>query len=52
MRAGDRILSVNGQRVGQGQNDVQLLEQARRDGQVKIEIKRGDQVMTVQQSFK
>ena len=52
LRAGDRILSVNGQRVGQGQNDVQLLEQARRDGQVKIEIKRGDQVMTVQQSFK
>ncbi|WP_343683075.1 type II secretion system protein N [Acinetobacter baylyi] len=52
LRAGDRILSVNGQRVGQGQNDVQLLEQARRDGQVKIEIKRGDQVMTIQQSFK
>lgn len=51
LRAGDRILSVNGQAVGQGQNDVQLLEQVRREGQVKIEIKRGDQVMTIQQSF-
>ncbi|MBK0064731.1 MULTISPECIES: type II secretion system protein N [unclassified Acinetobacter] len=51
LRSGDRILSVNGQSVGQGQNDVQLLEQVKREGQVKIEIKRGDQVMTIQQSF-
>ncbi|WP_151981843.1 type II secretion system protein N [Acinetobacter guerrae] len=51
LRPGDRILSVNGQTVGQGQNDVQLLEQVKREGQVKIEIKRGDQVMTIQQSF-
>ncbi len=27
------------------------LEQARREGQVKLEIKRGDQVMTIQQNF-
>ena len=51
LRAGDRILSLNGQPVGQGQSDVQLLEQAKRDGKVKIEIKRGDQVMTIQQSL-
>ena len=51
LRPGDRILSVNGQAVGQGQNDIQLLEQVKREGQVKIEIKRGDQVMTIQQSF-
>lgn len=49
--AGDRILSVNGQSVGQGLNEVQLLEQVRRVGHAKIEIKRGDQVMTIQQSF-
>ncbi len=36
-------MSLNGQNVGQGQNDAQLLEQARREGQVKLEIKRGDQ---------
>ena len=51
LRAGDRILSLNGQPVGQGQSDVQLLEQAKREGKVKIEIKRGDQVMTIQQSL-
>ncbi|WP_168525686.1 type II secretion system protein N [Acinetobacter sp. A3] len=51
LQPGDRILSLNGQSVGQGQNDVQLLEQARREGQVKLEIKRGDQVMTIQQNF-
>ncbi|MEK5794187.1 PDZ domain-containing protein, partial [Acinetobacter nosocomialis] len=32
LRPGDRILSVNGQAVGQGQNDVQLLEQVKREG--------------------
>ncbi len=51
LRSGDRILSLNGQTVGQGQSDVQLLEQAKREGKVKIEIKRGDQVMTIQQSL-
>ncbi|SPL71809.1 type II secretion system protein N [Acinetobacter stercoris] len=51
LRSGDRIISLNGQPVGQGQTDVQLLEQAKRDGKVKIEIKRGDQVMTIQQSL-
>ena len=51
LRSGDRILSLNGQSVGQGQSDIQLLEQAKRDGKVKIEIKRGDQVMTIQQSL-
>ena len=51
LRAGDRILSLNGQAVGQGQSDVQLLEQAKKDGAVRIEIKRGDQVMTIQQSL-
>ena len=51
LQPGDRILSLNGQGVGQGQNDAQLLEQAKQAGQVKLEIKRGDQVMTIQQNF-
>ena len=51
LQPGDRIMSLNGQAVGQGQSDAQLLEQARRGGQVKLEIKRGDQVMTIQQNF-
>jgi general secretion pathway protein C len=52
LQPGDRVVSLNGQAVGQGQSDAQLLEQARREGQVKLEIKRGDQVMTIQQNFK
>ncbi|TCM71089.1 type II secretion system protein C (GspC) [Acinetobacter calcoaceticus] len=51
LRPGDRVLSLNGQSVGQGQSDAQLLEQAKREGKVKIEIKRGDQTMTIQQSL-
>lgn len=51
LRAGDQILSINGQSVRQGQNDLSVLEQARQDGRVKIEIQRGDQTMTIQQSF-
>ncbi|WP_445116985.1 type II secretion system protein N [Acinetobacter sp. WZC-1] len=51
LKSGDRILSLNGRPVGQGQNDAQLLEQAKQEGKVKIEIKRGDQVMTIQQSL-
>ena len=51
LQPGDRIVSLNGQTVGQGQSDAQLLEQAKRDGQVKLEIKRGDQMMTIQQNF-
>ncbi|OTG86823.1 type II secretion system protein N [Acinetobacter sp. ANC 3813] len=52
LQPGDKIVSMNGQSVGAGLTEVQLLEQARREGQVKLEIKRGDQVMTVQQDFK
>ena len=51
LQAGDQIMSLNGQTIGQGQNDAQLLERARREGQVKIEVKRGDRIITVQQNF-
>ncbi|OTG58220.1 general secretion pathway protein [Acinetobacter sp. ANC 4204] len=51
LQAGDQIMSLNGQAIGQGQNDAQLLERARREGQVKIEVKRGDRIITVQQNF-
>lgn len=51
LRSGDRILSLNGQTVGQGQSEAQLLEQVKKDGKVRIEVKRGDQVMTFQQDL-
>ena len=44
-------MSLNGQNDRTGQNDAQLLERARREGQSKIEVKRGDRIITVQQNF-
>lgn len=51
LQSGDRILSLNGQPVGQGQSDVQLLEQAKRQGKIQIEVKRGDRTMTFEQEL-
>ena len=52
LQPGDRIVSLNGQNLSSGQTEAQLLEQARQQGQVRLEIKRGDQVMTIQQDLK
>lgn len=51
LKAGDKIVSVNGQAITAGTNEAQLLEQIRKTGQAKIEIQRGDQTMTIQQNF-
>lgn len=51
LKPGDKIVSVNGQNLSSGVNEAQLLEQVRQAGQAKIEIQRGDQTMTIQQSF-
>lgn len=51
LQPGDRVLSLNGQRLAAGQNEAQLLEQARQSGQVRLEIQRGDQVITIQQDL-
>lgn len=52
LQPGDQILSLNGKNMSGGQTEAQLLEHARQQGQVRLEIKRGDQVMTIQQDFK
>ncbi len=51
LQPGDRVLSLNGQTLNAGQNEAQLLEQARQSGQVKLEIQRGEQVITIQQDL-
>lgn len=51
LRPGDRIVSVNGQALGQPQNDAKLLEQIRQTRSAQIEIQRGEQTLTIQQSF-
>ena len=52
LQTGDKVLSVNGQNVGQNPTqDAQLLRQVQQAGQAQIQVKRGDQVVTVRQSF-
>ena len=51
LQPGDRVVSLNGQRLTSGQNEAQLLEQARESGQVKLEVQRGDQLITIQQDI-
>lgn len=51
LKAGDRLVSLNGQTLGQPQSDALLLEQVRQQRRAQIEIQRGEQTMTIQQSF-
>jgi general secretion pathway protein C len=51
LRAGDKIFAVNGQPVGNPASDVQLLQQVQQSHSAQIQIQRGNQTLTVQQSF-
>lgn len=52
LETGDKVLSVNGQSVGQNPaQDAQLLQQVQQSGQAQIQVQRGEQTVTVRQSF-
>ena len=52
LQTGDRVVSVNGQNIGVSpQQDAELLKQVRQSGNAQIQVQRGDQVITVRQSF-
>ncbi|MEY4517023.1 MAG: hypothetical protein RL180_1369 [Pseudomonadota bacterium] len=51
LRPGDRIVSLNGQTLGQPTNDARLLDQVKQQRRAQIEVQRGEQTMTIQQSF-
>lgn len=51
LRAGDRIISLNGQTLGQPANDARLIDQVKQQRRAQIEVQRGEQTMTIQQSF-
>jgi general secretion pathway protein C len=57
LRVGDKIIEVNGKPVGNPESDVQLLKQVQQSYsdqaqiQAQIQIQRGDQTLTIQQSF-
>lgn len=52
VQPGDRVMSVNGQGVGSNPAaDADLLERVKQSGQATIEVKRGDQTLTLHQNF-
>lgn len=52
LESGDKVLSVNGQSVGNNPaQDSGLLQQVQQAGEAQIEVKRGDQVITIRQQF-
>ena len=52
LEPGDRVLTVNGQNVGSDPTqDAGLLNQVQQSGEAQIEVKRGEQVITIRQQF-
>lgn len=52
LQTGDKVISVNGQNIGQDPSqDAQLLRQVQESGQAQVQVQRGDQVITIRQSF-
>ncbi|WP_367111414.1 type II secretion system protein N [uncultured Psychrobacter sp.] len=52
LEPGDRVLSVNGQNIGSDPTqDAGLLQQVKEAGEAQIEVKRGEQVITIRQQF-
>ena len=52
LEPGDRVMTVNGQSVGNDpMQDAGVLQQVQQTGEAQIEVKRGDQVITIRQQF-
>ncbi len=52
LQLGDKIVSINGEPVGSSPiADAEAFAKAKKNGQAKIQIKRGEQLITINQSF-
>lgn len=51
LKAGDKVVRLNGQTLGNVQLDKNLLQQVQQTGRARIEIQRGGQHLTIEQSF-
>ena len=51
IKAGDKILRLNGQPLGNPQLDKNLLQQVQQTGHARIDIQRGSQTLTIEQNF-
>ncbi len=51
LKAGDKLLRLNGQPLGNPQLDKDLLQQVQQTGHARIDIQRGSQTLTIEQNF-
>jgi general secretion pathway protein C len=51
LQPGDKILSVNGQQLGNLRTDRQILESLKNGGTARVEVQRGGQIVTVERKF-
>lgn len=51
LKAGDKLLKLNGQPLGNPQRDKDLLQQVQQTGHARIDIQRGSQTLTIEQNF-
>jgi len=51
MKAGDVLLSINGQQLGDASSDQALLDQVMQEGRAQIEVQRGNSRFMINQSF-
>ncbi|WP_350559869.1 type II secretion system protein N [Psychrobacter sp. CAL346-MNA-CIBAN-0220] len=52
LEPGDRVLTVNGQSVGNNPaQDASVLQQVQQSGEAQIKVQRGEQVITIRQQF-
>lgn len=51
LQPGDKLLSVNGQQLGNLRTDRQILESLKNGGTARVEVQRGGQVVTIERKF-
>lgn len=51
LQPGDRILSVNGRRLGNPRQDHEVLASMKASGSARVEVQRGGQIVTIERKF-
>lgn len=51
LQPGDRILSLNGRRLGNPEQDREALARLRASGSARVEVQRGGQIVTIERKF-
>lgn len=51
LQPGDRLISVNGRRLGNPRRDQEVLEALKSSGAARVEVQRGGQIVTIERKF-